>query len=165
MLVEAPSKVGELETLVIMYVRRTCERGSEAKVDMADSLDCFVWNAAGGDVLLDIVSADSSTGRDFGADVCILRRLELRLPPSWNRYVQHGMYLCFCRIFASTASGVETRRQGFIVMEERHRLQKKRREVPTVQRECMIALYIQCGSGYHAYQLECIGGYLRPSHC
>ncbi len=86
------------------------------------------WEEVEGDELVESDAAGSATGRAFGADVCILRRLECRLPPSRRRYVQYAGDLCCLKILTSTASGAGTRRHGFIVMKGKSPPAEERRK-------------------------------------
>ena len=66
--VEAERSVGELDILVIKYVRKICESGRRAK----GAIDAVEGGAE--EVLLGRDEGESVAARSFGVEVCILRR-------------------------------------------------------------------------------------------
>lgn len=78
--VEAPSIVGELEILVMKYVRSTCDRGRTESPDIAGGSEGEDEDDEE-EFEMDEDDGDSVAGLSFGCDVCILRRLDcLPLP-------------------------------------------------------------------------------------
>lgn len=86
MLVEAPSSAGELEMLVMKYVRSTWESGRIANGAAARFVS---FAASGGDAAdgpLAMGSEDIAAGFDCGGEVWRARLLALLRPPSWNTH-------------------------------------------------------------------------------
>lgn len=100
---EASSNVGELEILVMKYVRSTCERGRTESPDIVEL-------SGDGEEEVDEVEldeteeGDSVAGFSLACDVCILRRLDCLPLPYCATQTQQAGVVCFCTTLESAAS-------------------------------------------------------------
>ena len=101
--VEAPRSVGELDMLVMKYVRRTCERGKRAK----GAIGSFSADMDEDEEPLEM-EGDRLAGRSLGCEVCILR------PCCIGDAEIFGVFR-FCNTLKSVASVCGDRNAGFIV--------------------------------------------------
>jgi hypothetical protein len=168
MLVDAPRRVGELETLVMKNVRKTCDRGSTAEGAVDGFSDFIGCTAAEPETAVEMADAASVAGRSFGAEVWRERRLESRLSPSCTIYDVNAGDARFCTRPAEAASCNWIRRACFIVI---NRLRSRRdetkgstyaseREIKERTRQLIIQTTIWPSL---TEALDGAHGYLRPS--
>ena len=167
---DAPRRAGELEMLVMRYVRRTCESGRRDTGAMDEATAASPL--AGGNGEWESFESEAvdgaATGRAFGADVWILRRLDARLPPSCRRKLEQ-MTDGLNRMFETAVCGTGTRRAWFMVtnicpVDKKEVDENLPREHESGERK---SRYTEPLQHYHSLSAgrrhSVIDGYLRPS--
>lgn len=106
---EAPRSIGELETLVMKYVLRTCESGRQARGAIVGSVE----SVEEGEVEIEGVD-NAVAGFPRGVEICILCRPGCL--PYWPKQDTQIGVVSLCTKLASTASERCKPNAGFIMM-------------------------------------------------